>query len=290
MSSPATFTIGGVTCGLKVDGDGSSAIVESLNMMEGAKAKALISCAWASRYQVLRGLAGSVTMSGSSIVRNAPFAYPDSPNLFCTEIESITPRGVAPPAGSGWPQWQKAVIAAVFTVPKWQFASGTPGQQVDASGQPWTTTRFRGSGEVFTPEGNTYKWSSGSFAGQPVKNSHVGVVRPRTEIGMTRHWMPYVPVGFNATYGGTINQNPIQMSDHLYPQGTVLFSHINTEIASDTLGNLTQEVEYVMIANDDDIDWNKYLDPGGSWTFIDTAGNGTGAMPFRYADFYSNMP
>jgi hypothetical protein len=302
MPAVQNVKINGIDCAIKIDGDASDSVVESQSWGEGPRAVVRLTCPWNSRYAVLKGLAGSSTLAGKQIVRTAPFQYPPSRNLYCTEIASITAIGKPQPdTNLGWITFAdatgsggtkaKAVITAVFTVPKWQFTTDPANGQNDPSGQAWTTTRFKVSAEVFTPGSTTFKWQTGAASTGNVTSSNIGIIRPRTEISLTRHWMPYIPLDYvQTTCVGNLNLNPITFSDHTYPKGAILFASMNSTETADTLGNIVQEVEYIMLANGNDVDWNKLLDVDGNYYFINTKTDQSGNYPYGYADWYTSLP
>jgi hypothetical protein len=291
MPNPSTFQIGGVTCKVFAgDNDGQGAVDESWSMGSPPKAVAKIKCAYADRYTMFRGLVGSISISGTTIIRNPPFQYPPSPGLICTEISSCIGIGRMATDSTGWATWPAAIVTCVFSYPGFSTDSGSPAGQGDPTGQAYTTTRTRTSGEVFTPEGGTFFWNGGSDNGKQVSESSIGLVRPRTEISITRHMLPVMNLNFLESYIGSVNANPIPIGNYTYGTGTILFAGFSTEPSADVTGAPAQEVEYTLLANGNGQDWNQLIDRDYTFQFVSTNKLGGGTKPFEYKDWWSVMP
>jgi hypothetical protein len=293
MPNPTTFNVGpiaGVTVFL-ADGE-SEALVESMTQGEGPIARLKLAFPWNTRYNLLKALAGSAVLVGGKIVRSPPWTYPPSPNLVCVGVDRIVGIKAGTDA-TGFVTFQEAVIDCVFGYPRWQIQKGSPNGSNDPSGQPYTITTFKTSGEVFTPRQGTYVWGTGApskIVGTEVDNASVGIIRPRTEISMKRVLCPYVPLNVVETYIGTVNQNPIAFSDNTYPQGTVLFAGCTATPTADVLGDPVWDIEYTMLANGLSLDWNAFLAPDGNYYLINTKSDLSGQYPFSYQDWYSQLP
>ena len=289
MASP-TFTINGVPCSAYMEDE----LVESYSD-EGPRATVTFQCAWSQRQLLVQGLLGTVGLSGGSIVRNLPYAYPydqgaDNPRR-CLDIPEI--RGVKPRAdvgnnsgGTGWPTYQYARVKAVFGIPAWQCVAGNPGGQNDPSGLPYTVTKIKTSSEVFSPPGGSFYYKTGSNAGKPVEESTVGIVRPRVEIVMTRMSLPNLPLS-NILFlsDGVVNQSEVTIGDYTFPEGCLLFLSANTEPRLEkATGNLLQDVEFNFLGNTE-IDWNMFMDRTGEYVLINDKSDGSGNPPFGYDDF-----
>jgi len=287
----SSLVIGGVTCTIVESGSGDG-VVERVPE-DGPEAVVTFQCAYAQRYTLIKALLGTSAVVGvapaQATVRTLAYAYPPSPNLVCVAIGDI--RGLKPSTdASGWVQYKYARFAAIFRRPRWQFDTPpAPSGQNDPSGQPWTTTRFRASAETYTPPGGQYYYETGGNAGQKVEESSIGVVRPRVEVQLVRHWMPYAPLSFAVNGLGKVNLNPITIADYTFAKGYLLFSAIDSEKAADTLGNITFEWTYTFLGNVD-AEWNQFQDGKGAWVYINTAANGSGNRPFSYYDFWSGLP
>lgn len=281
------FTVGGKRCALYFGEDGTAnPVTEQVNAEggEGPRATAIMQCLWPERYDVFRGLLGTSIVAGGVIVRTLPLAYPDSPNLWCLDVGQVVP--VKPRWGGAWFTAELARFPATFGVPRWSFDAEAAS---DPSGQPWTTTRVRVSAEVTSVPTGTFVWTAGDQAGKKVPDSQLGLLAPRNEISMTRHWMPFVPLRQVNGFIGTLNSQPIVLSDHTYAPGYVLFAGFNATESVDTLGNRTYEVEYVMLGSITH-DWNALLDRGLVYRLVNTKQDRSGNYPFTYSDFWNGLP
>jgi hypothetical protein len=218
-ATKGVFTVGGKRCALYFGEDGAAnPIVEEVNASggEGPKVTALMQCAWPDRFDVYKGLLGSAAATASGgIARVLPFRYPDSPNLWCLDVGQVVP--IKPQWSGSWFTAAGARFPAIFGVPRWSFDAAST---TDPSGQPWTTTRVRVSAEVVTVPVGTFVWTAGKQAGKPVPDSQLGILAPRNEISMTRHWMPFVPLRQVNALIGTVNSRPIILGDHATTSAT----------------------------------------------------------------------
>jgi hypothetical protein len=294
MPSPTpTFPVNGVPVSIYIgDGDGADAVREQVTQ-DGAQATVVFKCPWNERYAVVAGLLGGVTSKNGVLSRTPPATYPPSPNLFCTSITDI--HGIKPMRDDtnaqglpGWLTYEWAVITAVFSRPTWQAIENQEGQapqSSDPSGIVYATTRFKVSTEVFSPPIGAYYWQGGNHQNQAVEGATVTEMRPRVEISITRHMMPFVPLTAAQALIGGLNNAPWFMADYGFPRGSVLFTGFNSEPKADPATQVTTwDLEMTFLANSR-LDWNKFLDPDGSYQFINTAQDGSGTFPFPYVDF-----
>lgn len=303
MSSPH-LNIGGVDCTISFGPDGTSEGLTESWPVDGPTATVYYRCAWDQRYTLAAALMGSSSYVGGVLVRVPPHAYPTSPNLICGSLGTIQPlglsvlqsaQGLAP---AGWITAQYAIIPATYVIPRYDVGSSSNPPQ-DPSGQPWTTTRFRISGDVFTPPNRAFKYVSrpgdpnypqGTSAGVPVADSLFGIVRPQIEISMTRHRVPVQ--GFSVAtitdYIGTLNSLPLTFGDATFEEGHLLFAGFNATYTIDTLGNQTFEVEYGILGRTD-YSWNTLMAPDSNWYLVNTQADESGMYPFAYTDF-ANIP
>lgn len=277
------LTLGGVQCTIVEDG-----IRERWQKDQPAEADVTFKCKWADRYKLIAFLRGTSTVAGGKIVRHFPFRYPSSPNLICLGIGEIYGIKVRRDAFN-WQVYDWAIVPAHFEVPTWGETQQDPGAQNDPSGQPWTITKFKVSGEFFKPPGGRYIYAA---TGQPVKDGDVGIVLPKCEISITKKWLPYVPVNFFMANVGTLNANAFSLSDNSFPRGTVLLAGMNAEPNFDGAGNQTWDVEFTLIANGSDpggnpIDWNNFMPPGG--TIFLTIQDSNGTPPYLYSTWPTLM-
>jgi len=276
------LNIGGVPCTIALEGLGEAAVVEHAGP-EGATADVVFQCNYGDRFLLLRALRGTVAANGRAVVRTLPYQYPAAPNLYCTGVDPIT---LVKPMrdANGWVIGELARLTAHFEAPKWQFVAGDPAGQNDPSGQAWTTTKLKTTAEVFTPPAGAYFIGPFTPTGTAIEESSVGVVRPKTEISMTRKMLPFTPLQEIDAAEGKVNLYPVQVGNKVYAPGFVLFITGNTEPGSDVLGDNTYDVEYMFIANSD-YDWNTYQSKTGAWQKLNTKADGSGKPPFASADF-----
>jgi len=253
----------------------------------GPTADVVFQGSWDLRYNLVKAIFGYASLNGSTIYRQTPYQYPPSPNLWARSLTSIEGIGPRTNQATGWLGYKICQIGVHFAVPPFGFNVESPQAQNDPSGQPWTTTKIKGSGEVFTPPGtgSTFSWNAAgkTYNNAPIPNSTIGVLFPRVEISMTRHWMPFIPVLTASTYIGSANLNPVEMGNQLFAKGTILFGGFNSSESADTLGNLVWEIEYTILVNQNDRDWNSYLAPDGTYQLVQP-------LPFQYLDFWANLP
>jgi hypothetical protein len=264
---------------------------------DGPAADALFKCAWYDHYTVAQTLVGFGRGT-------PPWSWPGSPNLRCLSLGRIVgsghprvlqaPRGVAPNViPAGWVEYDYAIIPANFGILPYAIdtsgggGGGTADPIQDPSGQPWTTTRFRISSEVVQPPGGTfyYKGDIGALVGKPAEKSQVGFMKPKIEISMTRHRVvtitPYIAT--ISTLIGRINDSPLSFADVSFNKGCLLFGGFSGTESFDSIGNMTYEIEYSIIGQDED--WNWVMGRDGITYELNTKPDGTGRGPFRYADF-----
>lgn len=272
------LTVNGISVTIAENGDGGG-ISESV-AENGPQATVQFKCAYADRWTVIKGLMGSVTSVGGTIIRTPPIPYPPLPTLFVTSIGTM--KGLRPIVdGTGWLAYDEVIIPANFTLPQWNFEGPQDGRQ-DPSGLPYTTTRFRTSSEIFSPPGGSYFFPDG----KPITDSGVGFVRSRVEITMTRHMMPYPPLNASLFLQGTINDAPITLADYEFPIGTLLYLGMESPEpkAEPSTGALTYDLTFNFLGNYV-LTWNEYMKHDGLFYPINSVPDGSGQPPFFLADF-----
>jgi hypothetical protein len=278
-SSPL-LNINGCPVSIVLDGDGEHAVIERATLTEGPSADVVFKCDYANRNLVVLGLLGGVVNNAGTITRVPPMAYPPNPNIFCTNIGDIT--GIKPFTNElGWIEYQYVKIPAHFSMPTWDVIKGVTNP--DPSGYTYTTTKFKGNCEIFVPPIGSYYYKTGTFSGKPVETSSVGIVRSHAEIQVTRHQIPFLPVTQLMDNAGSVNYDPIKFGDYTFPAGCVLYSTWDIEPKADPAGIRLWDINLSILANFD-TPWNKFFDPAGSWSEINTKADGTGDPPFPAID------
>ncbi len=308
-SPSPTFEINGVECAIYLGDDGEQGGIIEQWSDRGLEVLVYFHCRWSDRMEVIRGLRGTVTLIGDRVVRDIlPFSLPQ-PELdpqtnwsrwICTGTDNFIPKKFRTDQNgsftglSGWGYYDSVVIPAHFMVTTY-FTTFDVSQDgpVDISGFPFTTTKIRTSGEIFSPPSQVYKFVKPDNAGNSIRveDIGVGITRVRTEIDITRHYMPNVPLKNLQIAIGKINETQMTFADFDYPRGSILCSGIQQ---SDPYGDaasglMVQDFEYTLIANgqsnnpdDPPLDWNKYMRPdNGEW---DTIMDPNSRTPFRYGN------
>ena len=285
-----TLLIGGVECCLSLGEDGAAPDFGESWGPSGPEADAVFSCAWADRYALARALMGSVTLVGGVVARTPPFTWYESPNLHCTSLGTIRGQGRARIlqaaeglAPAGWIAWERALVPAHFTVPRWDTGVSSEPPR-DPSGLPYTSTRFQVSGEVFTPPNGTFYYQDGGPAWVAVHDSLLGIPRPKVEISMTRHWLPW---NFDldtimALIGG-VNDDIVTFGNRDFPRGTILFGGFGATETVDAAGSRSYDVECGLLANYD-TEWNELMGQDGDWHILNSRDDGSGKPPFKYVN------
>jgi hypothetical protein len=300
------FFINGAKCGIYVGEDGEGGGIVPSWGDRGLELTVYLSTAWGNIATVLQGLRGQVSYSNSAINRVAPWQLPNTFTNTLVNAQRYVCDGTGEIVGkkyrtdisglytgmSGWGMYESCIIPAHFSVPSYQVAGGVlAGGQNDPSGQYYTTTTFSTSGEVFCPPSGTYRYEKNPKV--LVEDVSCGIARTRTEIKITRHYMPIIPLQENQAIMGSVNSYPIQFSDYTYPVGSLLVTGIPEvePYADPVTGLLVWDIHYSLLANapsnsqqnvvDATLDWNQFLTPVGTWSRIV---DGSGNYPFPYLD------
>jgi hypothetical protein len=268
VAPPAAIT---VPCTVMRD----SGIIEA-NPETGPIATVKFGCLWQNHYNLVHNLLGLWTGTPpGNVMYTTPAGYPPSPNLVCTSIPSIEPIGkpaiietnyLGQTVGFPWMTRESVILTAVFTRP--------PYQPVDGG---YFTISFSGGGEFLTIPETTYRFGDGTPTNTPI-----GILIPQAQITVTRYKMPFIPDVIMMGLLGQLNNDAFQIGYNIYAPGTLMFMNGDTEIQSDTFGNLTYQVQYRFMYRP--IDWNWYLHPDRTTGFAPvTDGNGNG--PYGYGNF-----
>ncbi len=251
-------------------------IIES-NPEDGPAAIVKFKCLWSDHYTLVQQLLGLVSGAPPhNVTPTAPFAYPPSPNLWCTSVDSIEPLGrpyiipnnyLGQTLGLPWITRKRAIVTARFTRPPYLPT---------ATGPYWSLS-FAGAGEFLTLPETTYRFGDGTPTNTPI-----GFIIPQAEITVTRFRMPFIPDQVIASLLGSINAYPFQIGYNIYPKGSLMFMVGATNLLVDVFGNITYTVEYKFMYRP--VDWNKYFHPDRTTGFA-TVTDGNGNPPFAYLDY-----
>ncbi len=291
----ALITVNGVGANIYLGPDGDAGGIEE-SWGEGQPARVTVHyrVAWSDRYAFIAGLRGGIV--GGTVF--LPHAYPPSPNLTCVGIGQI--RGVKPRVAGGFLEYQDAIIPAEYGVPVFDVAASSGGtSHTDPSGKAFTNTDWQVTVEVFQPPTGVYYWQGGPASGQPIPDASIGLVRPRVEFTIRRSWLPYPPLDFFMRYSGSVNDAPVRISDYTFPRGTLLLPGAQGGMSRDgSLEGRTGELVYTLVGNGPVNvggvayvpSWNEFFATNGTWQEANTAADGSGEPPYRYSDFWGNLP
>lgn len=252
--------------------------------------------AYSDAWALVRALHGAVGLNGQgAIVRKYPVPLPIAPGYQGIEWERFQCVGtgdwqpIKPRTDSnGMIFYDSVVIPFHFEITPWQTQEGllTVGQN-DPSGLPYTITVFKPAGEIICPPSGAYKYVT---TGKPVLDINAGIYRPRTEISITRKYMPIIPITRIQSVLGCVNDGGVALSDYKFPKGTLLVVGAD---ASDPYGDpssgfLVWDVTYTILANsannlkpadneDLTVSWNQIMSPNGVYDEIRDSRNN---LPF----------
>lgn len=315
--SPA-FQIGGVTAAIYTGENGDEGGIVEHWSDKGLEVTIDFIVAWEDRIRFLQGLRGASTWDGNSpghVTRLYPFALPFNNNDFFPPLDNLENApygwgrylcyGTSPfrpikyrtdkqgdtTGMTGWGYYDDVIIQAHFSSPSYfvfdQKIPYTVG--FDLSGYPYTTTITKTTGEVFAPYTNSFRFET---VQTPVNEANVGIIRPKTELMITRHYMPMVDTSTYEKLIGKVNENPITIGTIEYSPEAILYLNYEVEPYGDVSTGMTYyDIKHQMIANGNVLDdagheissWNYFLAPNGHWDKL-VAVNG-GQTPYQKADF-----
>jgi hypothetical protein len=240
-------------------------ITESIDPESGPQAQARLRCSWTDHYAFMQEWIGTSKKVGSAIVRSYPLAYPPAPNLRARAIAGVELLGKPTTnVPSGWLVASDVIVTVHFGI----LLYGGQQSQGGATGQPYTTVTFGVSGEFLTLPESTYRFPDGTPT-----NSPVGRVIPQIQINVRRYQVPYLPVAEMVALAGSVNSTPTQIGNYTFAPGYLLFSGGPSDFTMDSLGNVTNQVDYTFMYRP--IPWNYYLHPNRTTGFaLITDGNG----------------
>lgn len=279
---------------------GTGGVKETMWSDKGMEVSIDFLVSWKERLEFLYLLRGSCGYDGANYWRRLPIALPqiDSDSIarlntkedaqiyqwnryFCSSIGEcrpirtfVTQDDMEPTGQPGWPYYNTVVIPTKWTVPLYrigedQIDPGTPGS--DPSGFPYTTTRWRISGEIFSPYTNAYKFLDDET---PANEANIGIQRVKTELLITRHFMPIVDtVSLDALYG-KINSDPITIGTDVNPPESMMYLGYEPEpYINPSNGKIVYDITHRIVVNgevrdkDGDVEesWNYFMNRKGYW-------------------------
>lgn len=328
MASPLNpslgFRINDVPCAIWVGEDGDQGGIRESWGDRGLELNIEFVVPYDQRIKFLQGLRGGASWDGEHLERQHPWSIPVNPNEFNPSLSGMegvpygwiryicVGTGESRPAtwrtdddGSktglpGWGYYDSVIIPARFAVPSYvvgdeKLLPYLYGQEL--TGYPYTTTKIKASGEVFTCYTNTYKFDS---TNDPVNEANVGFIRPRLEVSITRHYMPFVDtLGYDKLIGH-VNRDPIVIGTQSYYTESLLYVGYEIESYGDaSTGLLYCDITHQLLANGQVIDvegnsqtsWNYFLNRKGVWDKLvlvtppATPPDGFQPTPYQQADF-----
>lgn len=288
--------------------DGRGGIKESMYTDRGMEVAIDFLVYWKDRIKVLYLLRGSCGYDGQNYWRRLPLRLPprigmdeiaplDTPDALenngaydwtkyvCTSIGECRPVEPATEIGqdnggrdpAGWPYYDKVIIPTKWSVPLYAvledpYPPSTIG--LDPSGFPYTTTRWRTAGEIFSPYTNAYRFKNEAT---PANEANVGILRAKTELSITRHFMPFVDTLSLDGLIGKINMDPITISTDTNPPESILYLGYDAEpYINPSNGKIVYDVTHRMMVNGPVPDkdgvpqesWNYFMNRSGFWDVL----------------------
>jgi hypothetical protein len=242
-------------------------------------------CNWSDTQNLAAALLGSVSLNDDgSLSRIPPYNLPFAQKLYASQIGDERPLNPKRDV-SGWVYYEQSEISCTFSCLTWQIDGGDQTGQIDPSGLPYTTTKFRVSSEILQPPKGYYYVAPFGPSAKQANEALIGYVSPRVEISMTRHWQPRIPLEEALSLVSTVNDETIKLANRTFPRGTLLFAGLSNDPRNDSNGYPVQELEYTFLGKFD-VEWNEFLDgESQAFQFLNTKQDGTGDFPFEYVDF-----
>lgn len=254
---------------------------------------------WPDRIKFLYLLRGSCGYNGSEYWRQIPVRLPriaadtlagvndyeDGPyewdRYVCSSIGECTPIKVRTTStelevtgARGWPYYDKVIVPTKWTVPLYRVSGdrydpATPGY--DPSGYPYTTTQWRTTGSVFSPYTNAFRFTQEET---PANEANVGIFRAKTELSITRHFMPFIDTAALDALIGKVNLDEITIGSDTNPPESMLYLGYESEgYINPANGKLVYDVSHKLMVvgpvEDKDGDkkesWNYFMNRKGYW-------------------------
>jgi hypothetical protein len=301
---------GPIPVAIVVGPDGRDGVKETMYTDNGMEVAISFLVQWPQRLQFLYSLRGSCGYRNGQYWRYVPTSLPgdlgeDQPNAdqegiasygwsryTCYSVGECIPKKMVvnnprdrPGFTPGWTNYEFAVVPTRWRVQTYDVAEAPysptePGR--DPSGFPYTTTRWRISGELFSPYTNCYQFENETT---PVNEANIGIQRIKTELAITRHFMPFVDTVALDKIFGTVNRDPIQIGGDVNPSHSMLHLGYETqEYVNPSNGRIVYDITHRIMVNGGVLDgdgviqesWNYFMNRSGKWDrLIQRDGGGT---------------
>lgn len=212
---------------------------------------------WTDRYAVANALLGLTSLSGGTVIgHTSPLAYPDSPNMWATQV---TIKGVGRILqGANQIAFTSAVVETSFGIPDFHFESSAANS--NHSFDPtkpyvYATQKLSGGTQIIQLRPGTIKLSGATSPHNEAYGLPVAVVG----MNITLHRLPYMPLAATRAKAGNINNAPFWGC----ATGTLRFDSLDTSITHSTDGTTTQDATYSLVYRPAAA-WDYILDPNGS--------------------------
>jgi hypothetical protein len=193
----------------------------------------------------------------------------------CRQIKTrVTDEDGDPTDVVGWPYYEEVVMPTVWTVPLYvvsdkAYDPKTVGK--DPSGYPYTITRTHTSGEIFSPYTNAFKFTNEAT---PANEANIGILRAKTELSITRVFMPVLDTLTLDAMIGKINTDHIQFGSDVNPPESMLYLGYEYEpYVNPANGKIVYDVTHRLMVNGPVLDkdgnpqesWNYFMNRSGYW-------------------------
>lgn len=275
------LNIRGVTCAIAHD-EGSPGITRTCGEY-GPEVQVRFKTDWGSWPNLASALMGSSRIDDAgNVVRVPPYNLPWAPKLFCVGLGDEQPQTPRPDT-SGWMYFETSIVTATFAALPYQIEAGDPEGQNDPSGLPYTITKFRVNGEVYSPPEGAYYVGPFTGSAKLMQPGTVGFIKPQVEISMLRIMMPRIPLSEVTALYGHVNDATIKIGNKTFPIGCLLFTGFNTDPRNDPDGRPVYDLEYTFLGHDTQ-EFNQVQVESGVYEYVNTAADESGDYPFPYSD------
>jgi hypothetical protein len=216
-------------------------------------------------------------ITGITVTRGVPYAFPTSPNLFCVSATVVQGLGKLTTNAESLPGYDAgALIAVEFRPPPWNFSGAdNPNHNFDpATPIAWASQELSFSSQSFTLPNSKLKFT----ATNDPTDVYVKFEIPITIMTLTYHKLPYLPMGVVSNLSGRVNSGTFLGK----PAETVLFKGCTSSREFNTDGTVVQRITLTFESRHADHPWNS-LPSGDDPTFRPVSGLG-GVKMYKTAD------